>query len=149
MEDEVWKDITGFKGKYQVSNYGFVRSLNYHGTRNPHLLKQGHGDGRYPQVVLMKEGKRYTRRVHRLVAEAFIPNPEAKGYIDHIDADIENNFAGTVDENGEVSGGNLRWATARENANNPITARRRMEGIRRYWENRKRQSPSKDIHFCS
>lgn len=133
--EEIWKDIKGFEQRYQVSNRGQVRSLNYERHGKIQELRFGHGDGRYPQVVLSKDGKRYTRRVHRLVAEAFLPNPEGKRYIDHIDTNIEN-----------CDASNLRWATAKENANNPITAQRRAEGIKRYW-NQRRLPPSNGIHF--
>ena len=103
---EIWKDIEGYD-MYQVSNQGRVRSRQKGEWR---LLKQGHGDGRYSQVVLVKDRKRYTKRVHQLVAEAFLPNPDHKPQIDHKDGNILNNYAD-----------NLKWATPRENINNPNT----------------------------
>lgn len=108
--EEVWKDIEGFDGKYQVSNQGRVRSRQKGEWR---FLKQGYGEGRYAQVVLSINGKRYTRRVHRLVAEAFIPNPEHKTQIDHIRGYFSNSCSNFAD--------NLRWVSPIENVNNPNT----------------------------
>lgn len=103
---EIWKEIEGYD-MYQVSNQGRVRSRQKGDWR---LLKQGHGDGRYSQVVLVKDRKRSTKRVHQLVAEAFLPNPDHKPQIDHKDGNILNNYAD-----------NLKWATPLENINNPNT----------------------------
>lgn len=125
---EIWKDIEGFDGKYQVSNQGRVKSIQKGKWR---LLKQGHGDGRYRQVVLTKNGIRSTRRVHRLVAEAFIQNPDNKPQIDHKDGNCLNNYAD-----------NLRWVSPRENTNNPKT-RGNMRGSKK--EHRKRREEKKMI----
>ena len=108
--EEIWQDIQGFENKYQVSNTGKVRSLNYYGTDEIHELKQGHGNTRYAQVCLVKDGKRNTRRVHRLVAEAFLDNPEGKPFIDHIDGNPLNNVVS-----------NLRFVSPAENSGNPNT----------------------------
>lgn len=105
---EIWKRIIGYKG-YEVSNMGRVRSSFGRGDEY-RMLKQGYGDGRYCQVVLMKDGVPMTKRVHRLVGETFLPNPENKPQIDHIDGNYLNNNAD-----------NLRWATPSENTNNPNT----------------------------
>jgi len=104
---ELWRDIEGFDGKYQVSNQGRVRSRQKGEWR---LLQQGHGEGRYAQVVLSINGKRYTRRVHRLVAEAFVQNPNHLPQIDHRDGNCLNNYAD-----------NLRYTRPIDNARNPNT----------------------------
>ena len=57
--EEIWQDIQGFENKYQVSNTGKVRSLNYMGKGLVRELKQGHGDTRYAQVCLVKNGIRH------------------------------------------------------------------------------------------
>ncbi len=74
MTEEIWKDIVGYEGKYRISNFGKVFSII-----SERLLSPGKICG-YLSVNLC--GKQY--RVHRLVAMAFIPNPEGKPYIDHI-----------------------------------------------------------------
>ena len=115
---EVWKEIHGYNERYEVSNYGRVRSndmiingrlQNCHHKKGrilkPHTDKEG-----YKGVVLCVNQKRKTFRLHRLVAAAFIPNPDNLPEIDHIDGDRANNHAD-----------NLRWVTVKENQNNPIT----------------------------
>ena len=112
---EQWKNIRGYEGKYQVSSLGRVRSLDRvilraaSRTRGPHyasykgkMLSLVHGPGGYIVVPLGKDS--LSNRVHRLVAEAFIPNPEGKPFINHIDGDVTNN---------KIS--NLEWCTNREN----------------------------------
>lgn len=113
---EEWKDIKGYEGKYQVSNLGRVRSLdreyNNHGTMVPikgKVLSFNNCRG-YSLVTLCKDSKCYKAKVHRLVAEAFIPNPDNKPCIDHINIDRADNRVE-----------NLRWCTGEENMNNPIT----------------------------
>ena len=116
--DEIWKDIRGFEGLYQVSNYGTVKALertveNNNGKqhRKEQILKHNTSSNRkHHVVVLCKGGAVYPKLVHRLVAEAFIPNPENKREVDHIDTDLNNNCAD-----------NLRWCTHKENSNNPLT----------------------------
>ena len=108
---QIWKDIEGYKGHYQISNYGNVRSLK----KDAFLMKGAYLKG-YKIISLWKNGIGKMFRVHRLVAAAFIPNPENKPCIDHIDGDRANNHAD-----------NLRWVTYLENNNNPITKKRLSE----------------------
>lgn len=109
---EIWKDIKGFEGLYQISNQGRLRSLdrpvkqrsNSIQVKKGKLIIQSKNHKGYPLANMSKENKRYSRATHRLVAEAFIPNPENKPQINHIDGNKENNY---VD--------NLEWLTAKEN----------------------------------
>lgn len=106
---EKWRDIPGYDGMYQVSSHGRVRSWKRHqgkpGKRaNPLTLKQTKSTPGYLKVNLWKKGVRKTGVIHRLVAELFIPNPENKEYINHLDGDKHNNH---VD--------NIAWCTASEN----------------------------------
>ena len=103
-EKEVWKEIQGYEGKYQVSNLGNMKSLNFHGTGKEHLLNQNLCKG-YLHVGLSKNGKSKTILVHRLVATAFIDNPNNLPVINHKDECKTNNC---VD--------NLEWCDYRYNA---------------------------------
>ena len=90
---------------------GRVRSFHNRYGKIPARILRVHAHPRgYIYVGLMKDGVRFHFKVHRLVAEAFIPNPENKPCVDHIDTNKSNN---TVS--------NLRWCTIKENMNNPIT----------------------------
>ena len=101
---EIWKDIVGYENLYQISNFGNVLSLNYANKHFPKILKTNrHKDG-YQLVGLSKNGSKKFFTVHKLVAQAFIPNPQNKEQINHIDGNKANNH---VD--------NLEWVTPKEN----------------------------------
>lgn len=97
-----WKPINGYEGLYEVSETGLVRSLR-HGKKR--ILSPGKtGDG-YLMVGLCRDGKRTGLLIHRLVAEAFLPNPRGLPTVNHRDENKLNN---------EVS--NLEWLTMADNA---------------------------------
>lgn len=105
---EIWKDIEGYEGLYQVSNMGRIKSLKYNNgstiydrelIRKPNQLKNG-----YCNIILNKNGKAKAYRIHRLVAKAFVPNPENKDQINHINMIKNDNRAE-----------NLEWVTGSEN----------------------------------
>lgn len=107
---EVWRDVKGYEGLYQVSNLGNVKSLSRlkqnHSKKQliPEKLKSFRVDPQgYLMLDLYKNNKPKTFRVHRLVAETFIQNDKAKETVNHIDGDKSNN---RVD--------NLEWATFKE-----------------------------------
>lgn len=114
---EIWRDIIGYDG-YQVSNLGRVKSLGNNKTRKEKVLKPETING-YLRVCLSKEKKGKHILVHRLVADAFIPNIDNKPYIDHIDGNPKNN---NID--------NLRWCTHKENMNNPIAKKRTSDSLK-------------------
>ena len=101
LPGEIWRDVEGYGGKYQVSNLARVRSL-YRGKTK--LLKPDTIHTGYLRVTLCKDGKTKYPFVHRLVAQAFIPNPDNKPQVNHIDGDKTNNYVS-----------NLEWVTAAEN----------------------------------
>lgn len=112
-ELEVWKDIPGYEGLYEVSNLGNIKSLEknrdngHHGSTKRHypekILRKSDSRG-YTVSALFIQGKIKMRLIHRLVALAFIPNPLNKPEINHLDGDRKNN---------RVS--NLEWVTRSEN----------------------------------
>ena len=106
---EIWRPIKGFDG-YEVSNTGKVRSLNYLNKKgNIKELSHWIGKKGYHQVTLRKNNKNSYPYIHRLVAEAFIPNPDNKPEVDHIIP---------VSNGGSDGADNLRWCTHKENMNN-------------------------------
>lgn len=114
---EIWKDIKGFEGYYQVSNMGNVRSLDRTVRHKNHssrfikgkILKPGTETCGYSFVCLTKNTKRVYARVHRLVADAFIENKQKKHEVNHIDGNKQNN---------QVS--NLEYATHSENMQHAV-----------------------------
>lgn len=124
--EEIWKDIKGHEGVYQVSNFGRVRSLdmvvNYFAfgkqcsrTGKGRILKPAIS-GQYLAVALNRGN---TQTIHRLVAEAFLPNPENKEQVNHKDGNKLNNTLY-----------NLEWATRRENASHAVKTGLTAKGTR-------------------
>lgn len=100
----MWKPIVGFEDLYDVSDEGEVYS---HITGK--ILKHAVKKSGYHNVTLVKDNKLHYMRVHILVASAFIPNPENKPQVNHVDGDKSNNRAD-----------NLEWCTAKENTHHCI-----------------------------
>ena len=101
--EEIWKEIPGFEGLYQVSNYGEIRSTPRRGTAGG--VMKGHVDQKgYINITLRKDGMQYTQKLHRLIAITFIPNPHNYPEINHKDENKQNN---RVD--------NLEWCTTSYN----------------------------------
>lgn len=132
MLKEEWRDIKGYEGLYQVSNKGRVRSIAHfieaikghpQLTRGKILNNWVHPQTRYVITDLYRDNIRKHVKTHRLVAEAFIPNPDNKPFIDHINRDRQDNRVE-----------NLQWVTKSENMRNPLTqlyisfSRRKKEG---------------------
>jgi len=106
VEAEIWKDVQGYEGRYQVSNLGRVKSFQI--DINGRLLARRFYKNGYERVNL--GGKDYL--LHRIIAHSFIPNFDSYLEIDHIDGNKSNN---RID--------NLRWVTRSENRRNPNTQR--------------------------
>lgn len=117
MKQEIWKDIEGYENIYQVSSMGRIRSFDRWVKRRYNTLQLKKGKilkpclDKYERVCLVDvDGHRHNYTIHRLVAQAFIPNPDNKPHVDHIN---------TIKTDNRVE--NLRWVTHKENCNNPIT----------------------------
>lgn len=111
-EEEIWKDISGFEGKYQISNFGRIKSLSreirnkfsYYIKPEKIFNKYLNGEG-YQIVKLYKGNKNFDNfHLHRLVASAFIPNPNNYLQVNHIDGHPSNNHVN-----------NLEWCTNSQN----------------------------------
>ena len=88
---EEWRGIKGFEGKYMVSNLGRVKSLNYNNTGKEGIMEpQDNGTG-YLFVQLSKDGKVKNCRINRLVAQAFLENPQNLPEVNHKDKNPKNN----------------------------------------------------------
>lgn len=96
---ETWKDVPGYEGLYQVSDLGRVKGVKRGKVLSPYTMKNG-----YLYVTLSKKSKEKCLPVHRLVAAAFVPNPEGKSEVNHIDANKLN-----------AKASNLEWVTPKEN----------------------------------
>lgn len=108
---EIWKDIEGYNGKYQISNRGEVKSFSK--WSNGKILKGGKtkGSPQYRYVALVNGSRREIKHyyIHKLVAEAFIENPRGLTEVNHIDGNALNNCAE-----------NLEWCTHKENMLNAM-----------------------------
>lgn len=120
MITENWKDIVGYEGLYQVSDQGRIKSLRKGIILKPQLIKKTG----YYVVYLCKDGKMETRTVHRLVASAFILNPNPSLYTDcdHIDEDKSNNKAS-----------NLQWITHKDNLNRGTYKKRMSISLKKHF----------------
>jgi NUMOD4 motif/HNH endonuclease len=103
MSHEEWRDVPGFEGLYKVSNFGEIYSIPRNGTKGGKLKQHADRYG-YKKVVLYKNDKPHYFTVHRLVAEAFLPNPENKTQVNHKNSIRTDNRLE-----------NLEWVTAKEN----------------------------------
>ena len=126
--EEIWKDIEGYEGLYQISDKGRVRSLvGWNGRKyikrvkmlNPYKQGIGNNSDYYRSVVKLKnKGKSKDFKVHRLVAIAFLDNPDGKPNINHIDGNPLNNIME-----------NLEWCTQKENIDHSIDSELKINRI--------------------
>lgn len=128
---EVWKDIQGYEGLYQVSNLGRVRSLEritkrFNGFKiceykdGNKILKLSKNNKGYLTIGLCKDGKEKKCKVHRLVAQAFIPNLYGLPQINHKDENKENNIVS-----------NLEWCNNKYNSSYGTRGKRISEKLKK------------------
>lgn len=128
---EIWKPVSGFEGLYEVSNIGRVRSLTrYKKVIKPHIINTG-----YYQYQLWHKGKYRVAFAHRLVAQAFVPNPDNKPYVNHKD---ENKLNNSFD--------NLEWVTHVENCRYGTAIERRTKHLD---YSKRRVNNANQIKACS
>lgn len=114
MKTEEWKDVVGSGGRYQISTFGNVRSNGFIGKdgkfRKPRYMTVSINKSLgYAMFFTSIDGKKKAFYVHRMIAEAFIPNPDGKPEVNHIDGDKRNSVLW-----------NLEWVTTKENVRHAI-----------------------------
>ena len=113
--EEIWCPIKGYEGLYEVSDQGRVRSLK---SGKERILKPGSDKYGYLMVCLCKNGEKKNLLVHRLVAQAFIPNPDNLPQVNHKDENKTNNYVH-----------NLEWCSSKYNANFGTRTQRQAEKL--------------------
>jgi len=117
IQEEIWKDVIGFEGLYEVSNNGRVRSLprefiksdgTWMRTRGTVIHQNTTHDG-YAQIILLKNGRKHTKKAHRYVAIKFIENPNNLPQVNHIDGNKKNNHVS-----------NLEWCDGKHNQQHAV-----------------------------
>ena len=131
---EEWRAIEGFEGKYEVSNTGKVRSLNYKRTGEVKEKSTRKNNGGYVIVSLFLNGRQFDKLVHRLVATAFIPNPNNLPQVNHIDCCKENN-----------NSYNLEWCNESQNMRHAFANGRMDACIKAATEGVKRLDPYREL----
>lgn len=126
--EETWRGVVGYESYFEVSNTGKIRSLNYKKSGKPGELKQYQDRDGYKQLVVYSGGKSKLFKVHRKVAEAFLPNPDKLPVIMHLDDDPSNNHVS-----------NLRWGTQAENLSTVDPKKRKPKTV--LTEDQRKQIP--------
>lgn len=146
LPGEEWKDVAGFEGLYRASNLGRIRGVGRYVAqrqggrqlRRGRIIQGAINRMGYVQLVLCKDGGQKSREVHRLVAQAFVPNPNNLPCVNHKDADKTNNAVS-----------NLEWCTQRENVRHAIRHKTRQtipaETIRLVHERHANGEPAASI----
>lgn len=119
--EEIWKPVKGFEDKYEISNLGRVKN-----KITNHIFKNTNQYGNYFSMVLYDGEKRKSVKIHRLVAQAFIPNPGNFKYVNHKDMNKQNNCVN-----------NLEWCTQSYNTRHAISnGANTMSGFNKYNKNK-------------
>jgi hypothetical protein len=119
---EIWKDIEGYEGLYQVSNTGKVKRLSGKNCLKDRILKKTKHNGYYSKVVLSKNGTHNGANVHRLVGMAFLDNPNNLPFVLHKDETLPPEEIDKVE--------NLWWGTPKDNDEDKVKKGRQPKGIK-------------------
>ncbi|EOU1476299.1 HNH endonuclease [Clostridium perfringens] len=122
---EIWKDIEDFENTYQVSNLGRVKSLNYCNTKKEKVLKNIKDKDGYLVICLSNKSKKRNFKIHRLVSQAFLDNPNNYPQVNHKNENKEDNRVE-----------NLEWVTPKENLNYGT----RLERVKKSLKNNPKRS---------
>lgn len=123
-QNEEWRPVVGYEGLYEVSDMGRVRSLNYNKTGKIRLLSICHNrKSAYDIVTLFKNGKRCYEQISRIVASAFVPNPNNYPEVNHRDENTHNDCAS-----------NLEWCPSSYNINYGTRNKRVSEKLKNYYK---------------
>ena len=132
MKEEIWKDIKGYEGKYQISNMGRVKSLNYRNTGKEKIMKpydNGHG---YLKIKLCKDGKVKKYRINRLVALAFLENPNSLPEVNHKNEDKTDNRVENLEWCSRSY--NVNYGTRTEKTCKPVFSVDKESGLIMWWQ---------------
>lgn len=132
--NEIWININGYDGDYQISNYGQVKSFK-RGTEK--ILSPGINNDGYLKIGLSKNGKTKFHNIHRLVAEHFVPGYQEGMVVNHIDEDKTNNHVS-----------NLEWVTIKQNTNHG-TGTQRASQTRQSNKGKSIYCPELDMIFST
>lgn len=122
---EIWRDIPGYNGRYQISNFGRVRTKNYNHTGITKIMQLSENGRGYLQVCLTKDNKKRSIKIHRLVAECFINNPDNLPVVNHKDENKQNNHVN-----------NLEWCDNNYNTHYGTAIKRRSKSVKQMLNNR-------------
>ena len=139
MKGEIWKDVKDYEGLYQVSNLGRVKSLNYRRTGKEGIMKPQKDRCGYLQIKLCKYGKDKQCRINRLVAQAFLENPEGYTDVNHIDENKQNNCVENLEwcsrsYNNTYNG---RAKKVGKKISKPVFSVNKVSGLIMWWQSAK------------
>ena len=142
MECEVWKDVKGYEGLYKVSNTGKVKSFQRNREK---LLSDKYYENGYLRASLSKNNEKKKVLIHRLVAETFIPNPENKPEVNHIDGNKKNNNASNLEWCTRCENVKHAWKTGLNEEHREKLSKTAYKTVNKLWEKNKKPVIQMDL----